>query len=289
MRIAVLGCNSFLARNFIYYAHETLEIILYGRSDKTISKLNYTKVDFNSIEDIEKKVCFDVDAILLFIGKVGTVQGFKQPEEFINANEIVLLNILEAYRKTNSKALLLYPSSRLIFRGHENRKITETSDIMPKSIYAITKYAAEQYLRLYHEFYGIKYVILRICAPVGSLIDNNGSYGTFKLFHEQAHGRKIITVFGDGKQQKTFTNINDVCEAILRLIKKKDLSARDYNLGGKVMSLTEIAEKIASNYGASVQYVPWPHEYKIVDGGTCIFDSKRFDCEFNMKYRDIIF
>ena len=166
--------------------------------------------------------------------------------------------------------------------------INEDSERELKSIYAVTKYAAEQYLKIYHEVYDLKYVILRICTPIGSLLNDNGSYGTFEIFKEQAKNKHKITLYGDGSQRKTFTQIEDVCKAMELIIDNEEPKYNDYNLGGKNLSLLEIADSIAKEHNVPIEFIPWPSVNKKVDGGSVVFDSKRFDQEFGMSYSNIM-
>ena len=139
---------------------------------------------------------------MVFIGKTGTVQGFEDYKQFINVNEIIFLNILQAYVEMNSKSLIIYPSSRLIFKSNEEGLVAEGAELRMRSIYAVTKYAAEKYLEIYKDVYGINFVILRICTPFGTLLEDFGNYGTFEIFKKQAQNEKKVRLFGDGEQKK---------------------------------------------------------------------------------------
>lgn len=286
-RIAVLGAESFLARNFIQYSIENnleYEFELYGHTPNNIyPNLRYTLIDFGDIEDL-KRIDLSADAIMVFIGRTGTTIGFKDYRSFIEVNEIMLLNILKAYVDLKSTARIIYPSSRLLFKSNEKEMINENSPKETKSIYAVTKLAAEEYLRIYNETFGVNSVIIRICTPIGSLLKDYGSYGTFEIFKNQALKNGKITIFGDGAQRKTFTFMRDICKAFSLLIDKNKLKHNDYNLGGQNLTLLNIAKCIAKEYNVPIEYVEWPKIDKKVDGGTVIFDSSRFDLEFDFSY-----
>lgn len=289
--IAIIGAGSFLARNFITYCIEhkndyTFELYDYITRDdfpQYPSKI----IDFNNIDSV-KLINFDVDAVMIFIGKTGTINGFDIYKQFIEVNEIMLLNILCAYKEANSHALIIYPSSRLIFKGDEVEKVKEDSPKECKSIYAITKLAAENYLQLYKEAFSLNYVILRICTPIGTLLNDFGNYGTFEIFKNQALTKNVITVFGDGSQKKTFTSMKDICKAFSLIVDKGFTQFTNYNLGGQELQLIDIAESIAKEYQVVVKYVDWPGLYKKVDGGSVVFDSTRFDKEFSMTYEMLL-
>ena len=291
-KIAIIGSNSFMAKNFVKYSkinNLDYKFDLYDIStDSGNNEVADTqKIDFSDLKSI-RKIDFSVDAIMIYIGKTGTVSGFDNYSEFINVNETMLLNILHTYVELGAKARIIYPSSRLSFKSQENGRINESGERECRSIYAVTKMAAENYLKIYRETFGVESVILRICTPIGTLIDDCGNYGTFEMFKKQAVDNKEITVFGSGAQRKTFTTMSDICKALSSLINKESLDYSDYNLGGQELCLLEIANYIAEECKVSVKHVEWPEIYEKVDGGSVVFDSARFDKEFDMKYESIV-
>ncbi len=290
MRIGIIGASSFLAKNFIEYSRNTHEYefqLYYHVTPEEHTEYQYEVVNYNDVDDICKKVDFDADRIMIFIGKTGTVNGFSEYEEFLKVNELYLLNILTAYVKCKSKARIIYPSSRLIYKS-SSELINENSNVDLRSIYAVTKYASEKYLEIYKQCYEVDYVTLHICTPIGTLLESNGTYGTFKIFEDQAQEKGVIELFGDGLQKKTFTDINDICIAFDKLIRADNTNYNTYNLGGQILTLREICEKIADKHKVKIKNMEWPKLYKEVDGGSVAFDSERFDSEFHMKYSKLI-
>lgn len=292
-RISIIGSESFLARNFIEYVKRKYkkterELLLYDRAVKGSNCEHfYCQINFEDLESV-KKIDFNVDAVMIFIGKTGTACGFENYEQFIKVNEILFLNILRAYVELGAASLIVYPSSRLLFKSNEKSLVNESAELEMRSIYAVTKYSAEKYLEIYRDVYGVKFVILRICTPIGTLLKDYGNYGTFEIFKNQAEKEKKICLFGTGEQRKTFTHMWDVCKAFDLIIEKGETECDNYNLGGKALSLREIAQDIADKNKVPIEMMEWPELYYKVDGGTVVFDSGRFDREFGMKYRDVL-
>ena len=55
----------------------------------------------------------------------------------------------------------------------------------------------------------------------------------------------MITIFGNGKQRRDFLYIDDLCEAILKVLKNKKSNNQIYNLGyGKSISINELKKII---------------------------------------------
>ena len=291
-KIGIIGAGSFLARNFIEYVVSSgldYNFELYGhRTESEYKQFIYKQVDFGDCNSIKENINFDVDALMIFIGLTGTINGFERSSDFVLVNEIYLLNILKVCSEESFRPLIVYPSSRLVYKSNEYNKVSEDSPRECKTIYAVTKQAAESYLKVFENAYGIRFVILHICTPIGSLLCDDGNYGTFEIFKNQALQKRKISVFGDGKQRKTFTYIIDICEAFVRIVEKQETDYSEYNLGGNDLSLLDIASYIAKSYDAVIEHVEWPEMYRKVDGGSVVFDSTRFDNEFNLEYSDVL-
>ena len=290
-RVAIIGSESFLAQNLIAYFEmkkDCPKLYLYDHKESAMVKQTheYSCIDFNSVDSL-RRIDFDVDAVYIFIGKTGNVNGFDEYRDFIDVNEKFFLGILNTYVEQNSHARIIYPGSRLVFRSSDD-KINEDSIKDPKSIYSVTKLACEYYLKIYKECFGIEYVVLRICTPFDSIVGHEGNYGTFKIFSEQAKESGVIKVFGKGDQTKTYTHMRDICLAFEKLLMADHVKYAEYNLGGCALSINEIADVIANKYNARIKHVNWEGLYESVDGGTVVFDSSRFDSEFDMKYLDIL-
>lgn len=291
MKIAIVGANSYLGRNFRQFLldnHPDCQIDLYGSHDEHADgDSRYRKVNILDEENLED-VDFAVDAVFVFSGMTGTIKGFDSYSDFINVNEIGLVNILDVHKKKHSDARIVYPSSRLIYAEKKGRSIIETDEKAPKSIYAITKFAAEQYIKLYANCFGIKYCILRMCTPFGTLINGAESYGTYSLFRHQAFENGAITVFGNGEGKKTYTHIYDICRIMYEAVCHPAMENGVFNIGGVNHSLNEFASAIADELNCSIEYAEWPDLYREIDGGETVLNSDKIDSILNIEYRKII-
>lgn len=290
--LSIVGANSFLARNFYYYlkhiVHANMShVYLYDLQDcHADDEDHYFQIDFTD-ETSLRSIRFDVDAIYFFSGITGTVNGFDRYDDFININNTVLLRFLNLCRQIEKPPLIVYPSSRLIYKENRFDKVKETDEKELKSVYAITKYAAEEYIRLYANAFKLKYCILRICTPYGSLIHSDGHYGTFKFFSEQAVKQGYITLYGSGKDRKTYTHIYDICSILQKPMQYPQMVNETFNVGGSTMSLLQIAQLIARAHRARIEHVEWPLLAKKVDGGNVVFDSAKLDQIIHYHYRRI--
>ena len=287
MKVAIIGANSYIARNFLYLVRQQepdVEWRLYDAAETQVDgEANYKQINLLEKESVAQ-MDLDCDLIYMFVGKTGSAVGFDQYELFNNINQTTLLNVIDEYRRQQSGAKIIFPSTRLVYKGQE-RPLKESDDKEYKTIYAINKFACEQYLEAYNRVYGVKYCTLRICIPYGTLIPNASSYGTLEFMLKKATNGDDITLFGDGKQRRTFTYMKDLCEVLWQVGVSSECVNDVYNIGGEDYSLLEVAQMVAAKYGVNVVNVPWPATERLIESGSTVFDSNKLDRILGNRYR----
>jgi len=225
----------------------------------------------------------------MLVGRTGSVNGFEEYESFIDINERALLNLLDEYRRQNSKARIIYPSTRLVYKG-KNGPQKEDAVKEFKTIYAINKFACEQYLEQYHRVYDVQYTIFRICIPYGTLIKEASSYGTADFMLAKAKRGEDISIYGDGSVRRTLTYIDDLCRTLIEGALSEKCANDVFNVGGEDYSLSEMAELIAKKYCVNVAYVTWPEVALKIESGDTVFDSSKLEalkvCCTSSKFAD---
>lgn len=278
-KVAIIGANGYIARNLIYVLkrdHPEFEIFLYGREKKNVDgQDNYTAVDMTNSASV-KKIDMNVDIIFMFVGRTGSANGFDEYDSFININERTLLNLLAEYRRQGSKARIIYPSTRLVYKGKSEPQ-KEDAEKEFKTVYSINKFACEQYLEQFHRVYDVQYTILRVCIPYGTLISEASSYGTAEFMLAKATKGENISLYGDGSVRRTLTYIEDACITMIEASLSEKCANDVFNVGGEDYSLKEMAELIAQKYGVGVDYVPWPDVVLKIESGDTVFDSEKLD------------
>lgn len=274
-KIAIIGANSYIARNVLFKLKNIeCELKLYDRAERQIDgEPNYVSIDVLSKESVSK-IDFSCDIVFLFVGKTGSINGFEDFDTYININEIALLNILNEYRKQSSSAKIVFPSTRLVYKGKPG-KLFEDSEKEFKTIYAINKYACETYLEQFHKVYGINYCIFRICVPYGTMIPNASSVGTAEFMLSKATKGENISLYGDGTLRRTIIHMEDLCNTLI-LGAFEDRCINDvYNIGGEDYSLKQMAELIAKKYNVGIDYVIWPDLALKIESGDTVFDDSK--------------
>ena len=286
-KIIVFGSNGYIGNHLVHFMLKYgADIYAYDIDDAPLNPtINYLKIDITDNKSL-KEVKWNVDAVFIFAGITGTYSGFEAYKKFITINEIGLLNILTEIRHSGYSPRIIYPSSRLVYKGYD-KPLKENDEKEAKSIYAINKLTCEQLLRMYQNVFGLDYTIYRICVPYGNLFNFNYSYGTIGFFLNQAITKSEIILFGDGSLRRSFTHIFDVCNQIaLSCFSIKSVN-EIYNLLGEEYSLAEISNMIAGKFQAKVRYQQWPEKDEKIESGHTVLDDLKIKSAFgfSLKYR----
>lgn len=277
MKIAVVGANSYIARNLIFRLKQRridAELMLYDHADRQADgESTYHRIDVLDRKSVAE-IDFDCDILYMFVGKTGTSDGFENYEEFIDINEKALLNILNEYRNQKSSAKIVFPSTRLVYKG-SSRLLEEDDEKEFKTVYAINKYACEQCLKMFSRSFDVKYCVFRICVPYGSLLPGASSYGTIGFMLKKAQAGQNITLYGDGSARRTFTNIKDLCDILIDGALSENCLNDVYNIGGETLSLKEVANMIAKKSGVNVDYIPYPATAGAIESGDTVFNASK--------------
>jgi UDP-glucose 4-epimerase len=139
----------------------------------------------------------------------------------------VTQRLLEAAKKS-SIVKFIYASSSSVYGLSPQLPWSETNSLHPYSPYGVTKLAAENLCTLYHRNYGIPCVSLRFFTVYGP---GQRPDMAFHKFLKAIANKMEIAIFGDGKQTRDFTFIDDIIRANLSSI-ESGKPGETYNLGG---------------------------------------------------------
>lgn len=130
----------------------------------------------------------------------------------------------------------------------------ENSRIHPSSVYGITKQNQEQMVLNVCKSIGLPAVAFRyqnVYGPGQSL--QNPYTGILSIFSTQIKNGNDINIFEDGRESRDFVYIDDVVEATILGIEKRDADYEIFNVGsGKGTTVTEVAESLKKHYEADI-------------------------------------
>ncbi len=177
------------------------------------------------------------------------VVSLKDPKMDVETNVLGNFNILEIIRKSGKNPRLIHASTGSVF-GSSEKPFEENSPKNPSTIYGISKFAAENYIKFYHKNYGINASILRYFHVFGPRQDYHGEAGVINIFLSRTLKGQAPQVCSPGIQIRCFTFVQDVVEANMMMYKNDSTIGQEYNVASKTrISILDLANLIVKKYG----------------------------------------
>jgi CDP-paratose 2-epimerase len=226
-------------------------------------ELEFHKTDIRDAAALEGVVSQrKYDALIHLAGQVAVTTSVVDPRTDFEINALGTFNVLEAVRKHNRDALVIFSSTNKVYGemasegviekdGRYQYKdipggITECHNLDFHSPYGCSKGSADQYVIDYSRIYGIPSVVFRQSCIYGYRQFGVEDQGWVAWFIIAAVLNKKITVYGDGKQVRDLLFVDDLVDLYKTAIEKKEACrGKAYNVGGgagNVLSLLELID-----------------------------------------------
>jgi UDP-glucuronate decarboxylase len=173
----------------------------------------------------------------------------KHPIETLQTSALGSFRMAELARKND--AALLFASTSEVYGDAEIIPTPEVywgkvNPIGPRSCYDEGKRFAEALLMAYNKQYGLDVRVPRIFNSYGPRLREDGLYGrALSRFIQQALTNQPITVYGDGKQTRSFCYITDTVTGLLLLTTTPMAKGEAVNIGNsQEKTILELAAKI---------------------------------------------
>ena len=155
------------------------------------------------------------DAVFHLAAQAGVRHSIDHPEDYVTANLIGVFRLLEAARAQPPRHLLMASTSS-VYGANEHMPYCETDKADSQmSFYAATKKANEAMAHSYAHLYGIPTTMFRFFTVYGTW--GRPDMAHFKFAKAILEGQPI-DVYNHGKMRRDFTYIDDLVEALWRLI-----------------------------------------------------------------------
>ncbi|MBD8013370.1 NAD-dependent epimerase [Planococcus wigleyi] len=179
---------------------------------------NFFEIDLENNEDIDKVFSkHKPDIVINLAAQAGVRYSIENPRAYINSNIVGFINILEATRHNKVKHLI-YASSSSVYGANTSLPFSVHDNIdHPLSLYAATKKANELMAHTYSSLYSIPTTGLRFFTVYGPW--GRPDMALF-MFTKNILEGKPINVFNNGEMMRDFTYVDDIVEAITRLVEK---------------------------------------------------------------------
>jgi nucleoside-diphosphate-sugar epimerase len=212
-------------------------------------------------------------------GHVSHLESMEDPFSDLRMNTIGPLTVLEACRKENRAARVIYAGTRQSYGKPDIVPVVENLLLKPVDINGVNKMAGEWYHMVYHTAYGMPTVSLRLVNTFGPRqLVKHARQGFMGWFIRLAIDGQEIQIFGDGQQFRGFNYIDDVVEALLIAGTNENVVGDYFNLGGmQPVTLEALVQKLLRTAGTgSYKLVPFPDDRKRIDIGSAFSSFMKF-------------
>jgi len=257
-------------------AHVTLldaMLPLYGGNLFNIEPIrDKVRVNFSDIRDRNSMeyLVRDQDYIFHLAGQVSHVDSILDPFTDVDINVNGTLSVLEACRKSNPQARIIFTGTRGQYGPSVKLPVDETAPTNPMGMYAITNLTAEKIILMYQRVHGIRGVCLRITNTYGPRHHmKHNRYGVLNWFIRLALDDETIPIFGDGRILRDFLYVDDLVEALVSCGLTEAAYGEIFNVGsGTAVSFIDLANKIIEFAGSGrCEYTPFTTERKALEPG----------------------
>ena len=228
-------------------------------------KISFYKIDIVNLNALKKFFQDHKPNLIIHLAaQAGVRYSINNPEQYISNNIMGFFNILECCKEFNCKKII-YASSSSVYGKKMQHKSKETDNVnKPLNLYASSKVSNELMAYSFGQLIGLKSIGLRFFTVYGPWGRPDMAY---YIFTKNILEGKKIDVFGNGKMWRDFTYIDDIVNAIEKIVKVSDNKmfpkstySRIFNIGNnkpeKLMTLVNLIQNTL-NIKAKINYLDY--------------------------------
>jgi len=195
----------------------------------------------------------EIHAVINLAARAGVRASVEDPWVYLDTNMKGTLNLLECCKEYNVKKFILASTSSLYGNNEIPFRESDRTD-SPLATYAATKKGAEALCYSYHYLYGIDMSIPRYFTVYGPA--GRPDMSIFIFIKNIDHGIPI-TIFGDGRQKRDFSYVDDIADGTLQCL--QPFGYEIFNLGNdnpvELISVVNLIEDALSKK-ARIKFLP---------------------------------
>ncbi|PTI70163.1 NAD-dependent epimerase [Mammaliicoccus vitulinus] len=233
MKILITGTAGFigshLSKKLLSQGHEVVgidnindyyDVTIKENRLKSIGTENFTFYKINLEDDASMNEIFKNEkphVVVNLAAQAGVRYSLENPRAYIDSNIVGFTNILECSRHHKVEHLI-YASSSSVYGANTSKPFSTSDNIdHPLSLYAATKKSNELMAHTYSHLYNLPTTGLRFFTVYGPW--GRPDMALFK-FTKAIVNDEAIDVYNHGKMMRDFTYVDDIVEAISRLVQK---------------------------------------------------------------------
>lgn len=231
---------------------KVLDDLSSGQAGALHPAIHFTQGDVDNIP-LLWSLLQDVDCVYHLAARVSVAQSLLHPRDYNRVNVGGTVSLMEAMRDTGVRRVVFTSSGAVYGRQHQ-QPVHEEDTPHPDSPYAVSKWAAEQYIHTIGELWQLETVALRIFNAYGPRQSLPASHApVVPRFLQQALTGGSIVIFGSGSQSRDFVYITDVVAALISAATASAVNRQVINIGrGQEITIHALADAVEAATGNSV-------------------------------------
>jgi UDP-glucose 4-epimerase len=264
MNFLITGAAGFLgsalANQLVKEGHQVrgLDDLSTGEPQALLEDVHFTRGDVNDRPKLWT-LLQDVDCVYHLAARVSVSESLLYPREYNAVNVGGTVSLMEAMRDVGV-GRVVFISSGAVYGDQQAQPLREDAPPAPHSPYAVSKLAAEYYVRTIGALWGIETVSLRVFNAYGPGQHLPPSHPpVIPNFIRQGLRGGSLVVHGDGNQTRDFIFVNDVVRAMTSAASAKTVNQLVINVGsGKETSVRTVAQKVLEITGDKAELLFTP-------------------------------
>ena len=259
MKLLLTGASGFIGHNVllrapreweifaVYHRTPGLEAFVAAHGLANVRPLRCDLLDENDVQALARKVGTRPDAMLYLAANGDPAASALHPRWDLESNTVALVTCLEHCPADH----VVYLSSGAVYDGLLG-SVSPVTPVSPRLPYAISKLAAEQYVRFFAERRDkvSSYVNVRFFGAYGPYEAERKI--TTKWLRAMAAGQREFVVRGDGENLIDFMYVDDAVDGMLSLVQARGIQATLDFASGAPVSVNHVVQTMAKTLGVDV-------------------------------------
>lgn len=246
MKIAITGGFGFIGAKLANaFSEDGHDIILLDKADQAPKgrqlpeNARILQCDITN-PDSMKSTKVEADILIHCAAQPSVAKSFEIPRVDMDINIAGTFNILEWCHDNNIPRIIYASSFNVYDEVEQSEPYDEDMACIPNSLYALSKYTAENYLRVYGERLGLKWNVIRMFNVYGPGQDPaNPFLGMVSIFMNMVKSSNLIEVKGSLQRYRDFVYIEDVIQGWKACAYNDTQFNKVFNIGSGVKTTVE--------------------------------------------------
>ena len=250
-----LGSN--LANHLVREGHQVrgLDDLSTGDPQALSPEVLFTRGDVNDRPKLWT-LLQDVDCVYHLAARVAVPESVLYPREYNAVNVGGTVSLMEAMRDVGVRRVV-FISSGTVYGDQTKQPLNENVQPYPNSPYAVSKLAAEYYVRTIGDLWGIETVSLRVFNAYGPGQHLPPSHPpVIPNFLRQAIRGGTLVMHGDGSQTRDYVFVDDVVNTMIAAATAPNIDNLIINIGsGRETSINELVQLVMEVTGTKIEVI----------------------------------